>query len=599
MPLAAGELGTNPLQLSPDHATASVADLEKESQWYQRVMGFAEVKRFRQADEFEVRNLSLGSYRIDLVWQRGSSRPHDVDGYFKQGWMHVVFRTPDVDADYKRLVDLGTDVKANRTPQSAIARLTFHDPEGNELEIVPLVDPALRQVNIDSGPVSGLIEDDVLTFKGIPFAQPPVGALRWAAPRPPIPWTAIFEAKDYGHDCMQKPFPEDAAPLRTVPSEDCLVLNVWRPATTAAKLPVMVWIYGGGFVNGGTSPAEYDGKEFARQGIVLVSFNYRLGRFGFFGHPALSAAGPGPKGNYGFMDQIAALKWVKSNIAAFGGDPDNVTLFGESAGGYSVHTLMTSPLANNLFSKAIIESGGGRGQLMGPRFLHADLPNAPSAETIGMNFARSVGIAGTGPKALAKLRALSADQVTAGLGLMSLDSSRKTYSGPMIDGTIVLEDAQTAYLAGRVAHIPLIIGANSNDISVSAMLEPARFVAATLSSQGIPTYEYRFSYVADSQRSTWTAGAPHATEIPYVFDTVRAHYGAALSIRDAAVARLVNSYWSNFAKTGTPNGPELPQWPGYTATADAMMDFDADGKAEAKPDPWKARLDLAQHGDRQ
>ena len=363
----------------------------------------------------------------------------------------------------------------------------------------------------------------------------------------------------------------------------------------------MVWIYGGGFVNGGTSPAEYDGKEFARQGIVFVSFNYRLGRFGFFAHPALTAGEKGPKGNYGFLDQIAALKWVKRNIASFGGDPSNITLFGESAGGCSVHTLLTSPLAKNLFEKAIIESGGGRGQLMGAKYLSRDLPNAPSAETLGVNFAKSVGIAGAGPQALAKLRALSAEQVTAGLGLMNLDSSGATYSGPMIDGTIAVEDPQTAYLAGREAHIPLMIGANSDDIGRSGektkeqyMLEPARFVASTPSSQGIPTYEFRFVYVADSRRTSWTAGAPHASEIPYVFNSVSAHYGPALSPRDAAVARLANTYWANFAKTGSPNGPGVAQWPGYTVTGDALMEFSADGHTEAKLDPWKARLDSAE-----
>lgn len=600
MRIAAADVGTNPLQLSPDHATASVADLDKESLWYQQVLGFVETKRFRGGDEFEVRNLSLGGYRIDLVRHKGSSRPQGVEGYFKQGWMHVVFRSPAIDADYQRLIELGTDVKADRTPESLIARLVLHDPEGNELEIVPTVDPSLSQVRIDSGLVSGFPDDNVITFKGIPFARPPVGELRWTAPRPPIPWNTVFAAASYGHDCMQKPFPQDAAPLRTSPSEDCLVLNVWRPVSATPKLPVMVWIYGGGFVNGGSSPAEYDGKEFARQGVVFVSFNYRLGRFGFFAHPALSASETGPKGNYGFLDQIAALKWVKTNIAAFGGDPDNVTLFGESAGGYSVHTLLTSPLARNLFAKAIIESGGGRGQLMGPKYLHRDLPNAPSAETVGMSFAKSVGIVGTGPQALAKLRALSADEVTAGLGLMNLGSSSSTYSGPMIDGVMVVEDPQTAYLAGRESHIPIMIGANSDDIGVGAqtmeqlMVEPARFVASTLSSQGISTYEFRFAYVADSQRASWTIGAPHATEIPYVFNTVSAHYGPALSNRDAAVARVANAYWANFAKTGNPAGTGLAPWPAYNPSDDILMEFSADGRAEAKPDPWKPRLDLAE-----
>ncbi|KAI6244315.1 Carboxylic ester hydrolase [Aphelenchoides fujianensis] len=232
---------------------------------------------------------------------------------------------------------------------------------------------------------------------GVPFAQPPVGELRWRAPQPVKPWTGVRPATAYGHDCMQKPFPSDAAPLGTEPAEDCLVANA-----SAKPMPVMVWIYGGGFVNGGSSPAVYAGDQFAKQGIVFVSFNYRVGRFGFFGHPALTAANAdgGLLGNYGYMDQIAALKWVKENARAFGGDPNNITVFGESAGGGSVHMLLTSPQSKGLFQKAAIMSGGGRGSLMGPRRLGQDLPGAPSAETIGLNFAKSVGIEGTGPEAL-------------------------------------------------------------------------------------------------------------------------------------------------------------------------------------------------------
>ena len=174
----------------------------------------------------------------------------------------------------------------------------------------------------------------MLSFKGIPFAAPPVGDLRWKPPQPVTPWTGVRPATAYGSDCMQLPFPGDAAPLGTPPAEDCLVVNVWRPADASTKLPVMVWIYGGGFVNGGSSPAVYDGSQFAKRGVVLVSFNYRVGRFGFFAHPALTKESPnGPLGNYAFLDQIAALKWVQKNIAAFGGDAGNVTIFGESAGG--------------------------------------------------------------------------------------------------------------------------------------------------------------------------------------------------------------------------------------------------------------------------
>jgi para-nitrobenzyl esterase len=494
------------------------------------------------------------------------------------------------------------------------------------------------QVKIDSGVLQGVEASGVLSFKGVPFAAPPVGTLRWRAPQPVTPWTGVRDAVAYGHDCMQKPFAADEAPLATAPAEDCLVLNVERPAgKVAGKLPVMVWIYGGGFVNGGSSPAVYSGAGFAKQGVEFVSFNYRLGRFGFFGFPALTKEAPDePHGNYGYLDQIAALKWVKRNIASFGGDPRNVTIFGESAGGESVHMLLASPMARGLFHKAIIESGGGRTFLMGARLLSQDQPNMPSAEAIGVNFAKSVGIEGDGPGALAKLRALSAEQVTAGLNIISMMGNRSgttTYAGPMVDGRVVLEDPETAYQAGHLAKVPLIVGANAADIGFSTartvdealapfgpnrdaalaaydpehagdvhvigsrvamdkmMVEPARFTAAAFAGKGLAAYEYRFTYVAESARQKWKSGAPHATEIPYVFDTVAARYGDTLMPADEAVAKTANAYWVNFARTGDPNGHGLPKWPRYEAGTDELIDFGADGHAAASPDPWKARLD--------
>jgi para-nitrobenzyl esterase len=198
-------------------------------------------------------------------------------------------------------------------------------------------------------------------------------------------------------------------------------LNIWRPEGKTKNLPVMVWIYGGGFVNGGSSPAVYAGTQFARQDVILVSFNYRLGRFGFFGFPALTQEFPDElKGNYGYMDQIAALQWVQRNISAFGGDPRNVTVFGESAGGGSVHMLLTSRLAQGLFHKAIVQSGGGRGNLMGERRLVESKPGLPSAEEIGVNFARKQGIESVDAAALAQLRALPASKIVDGMNLASL-----------------------------------------------------------------------------------------------------------------------------------------------------------------------------------
>jgi para-nitrobenzyl esterase len=494
---------------------------------------------------------------------------------------------------------------------------------------------AQQMVSIDSGKLQGLTSNGVTAFKGIPYAAPPVGELRWREPQPATRWSGIRSAVEYGHDCMQLPFPGDAAPLGTPPAEDCLVLNVWTPAKYQGHaLPVMVWIHGGGFVNGGSSPAVYDGTPFARDGVVFVSFNYRLGRFGFFAHPALtSESTSGMLGNYGYMDQIAALRWVQRNIAAFGGDPRKVTLFGESAGGGSVHILINAPQARGLFQQAIIESGGGRGNLMGEVRLHEAVGKRPSAETIGLAFAKARGIEGEGAEALRKLRALPADAIVDGLNMATMGQAADTYPGPMTDGKIVSSDPADAYLAGTQPHIPVIVGANSSEIgfpsaktidelfaafgndaaaarhaydpensgdlksvgmrvaSDAMMVEPARFVAATLSEQKQPVWEYRFSYVAESMRKEWS-GAPHASEIPYAFDTVRARYTSKLASADAAMAQTMHHYWVQFAKTGNPNGPGLPSWPQYSVKDDVLMNFTNYGAA-AETDPWKTRLDLA------
>ena len=491
-------------------------------------------------------------------------------------------------------------------------------------------------VQTEYGPVSGVTSQGVNVFKGIPFAAPPVGKLRWQPPQPPAKWTSVRSAADYGHDCMQLPFPSDAAPLGTTPSEDCLVANVWAPAqATGHKLPVMFWIYGGGWVNGGSSPAVYDGSNFAKGGVVFVSFNYRLGRFGFFAHPALTKESHGGLlGNYGYMDQIAALKWVKHNIAAFGGDPDQITIFGESAGGFSVHMLMTTQLTDGLFQRSIVESGGGRAGL-NTSYLHQVSPTGrPSAETIGVAFAKSKGIEGDGPEALDKLRALSAEALVDGLNMASMMPAQSTYAGPMIDGTIMRGEIGALYAAGLQHKVPMIVGANGADIGFNPaktteelyaafgpnakaaqqaydpegkgtlqqlsmkvggdqfMVEPARFVAQQVAKGGQPVWEFRFSYVADSMRKEWAA-APHATEIPFVFDTVQSRYGAALTSADEKMAHQVNTYWLNFAKTGDPNGAKLPQWPAFQTGADRLMEF-TDAGPVGGPDPWKTRLDLVQ-----
>jgi para-nitrobenzyl esterase len=491
-----------------------------------------------------------------------------------------------------------------------------------------------NSVTIDSGQLEGVAQDNVISFKGIPFAQPPVGDLRWKAPQAPAKWSGVRKAATYGADCMQVPFPSDAAPLGMKPAEDCLYLNVWRPVAAARKLPVLVWIYGGGFVNGGSSPAVYDGTPFARDGVLFVSFNYRLGRFGFFAHPALSAEQTGgPLGNYAIMDQIAALKWVRRNIAAFGGDPDNVTICGESAGGMSVHILMTSPAATGLFQKAIVQSGGGRASLLRGRPISG---GADSAEAIGVAFAKQAGIEGTDAQALQKLRALPADALLNGLNMASMQAaSGTTYvGGPVLDDKIMPVEPAKIYAAGKAARVPFMVGANSMDIGFmqgktiddllgqfgpnaakartvyqvkntddvrqvafrmggdQMMGEPARYVARELAKRGQPVYEYRFSYVAESLRKQWP-GAMHATDIPFAFATVAARYGKDLTAQDSDAARDMHAYWVAFAKTGKPEVTGKPAWPAYDAKADTIMDFTDHGPVVAA-DPWRARLDLAE-----
>ncbi|WP_229451962.1 carboxylesterase/lipase family protein [Massilia niastensis] len=440
-------------------------------------------------------------------------------------------------------------------------------------------------IRIDTGKIEGAISHGIASWKGIPFAAPPVGALRWRAPQPAAAWSGVRQAGSYAADCMQLPFASDAAPLGTAPAEDCLYLNVWKPARASGKLPVIVWIYGGGFVNGGSSPPTYSGAPLAQQGAVLVSFNYRLGRFGFFAHPQLTRehADGAPLGNYGFMDQLAALQWVKRNVAAFGGDPANITLIGESAGGMSVNTLLTSPMARGLFAKAVVLSGGDGG---------TPAPGLGAVERIGADFAAGKGIAADDPQALDKLRALPAEQVVDGLNLANRSvQGAPTYHGPFADGTLAI-DSGAAFAAGRFHKVPVMIGATGADIGgkTGFMVAGARSLAATLADQGVPVYAYRFSYVADS---VGVPGARHATDIPFFFDTADIKYGAKSTARDAAMSRAMATYLVNFARKGDPNGAGLPAWPRYARARDEIMDFADTGKPVVTKDPWGAEIDAA------
>jgi para-nitrobenzyl esterase len=443
---------------------------------------------------------------------------------------------------------------------------------------------------LHDGTVHGLRGDGVIAYKGMPFAAPPIGNLRWRPPQPVTPWQGVRDAVAFRHDCSQEPFPYDSAPSKADFNEDCLYVNVWKPANSGKRTPVMVWIYGGGFVNGGSSPLVYDGSAFAKSGVVLVSFNYRVGTFGFFAHPALSAEQPNAVlGNYGLMDQIAALQWVHRNIAAFGGDPGNVTVFGESAGGMSIHYLMSSPLATGLFDKAIIESGAGRAGPFGARRMAGA---ADSAESVGIKLGQRFGIEGEDAAALEKLRAIPAANLAKGLHMGTMGGDATYVGGPVLDGKLIVGDPATLYLQGVGPRIPVIIGATDRDLGGDQfMIEPARYMARILASRDQAVYEYRFSYVAEALRAT-TPGAGHASELPYVFDTVPDALGARTTPADLSAAAAIQGYWVAFAKSGRPYVPGRPAWPAYTTDKDELLDFTTSGPISGA-DAWHARLDLA------
>jgi para-nitrobenzyl esterase len=469
-------------------------------------------------------------------------------------------------------------------------------------------------VKTESGIVSGTLNADhtVHMFRGIPFAAPPIGELRWKPPQPSPSWKGIRKADKFGSPCLQTDVFGDIYFRDAQPSEDCLSLSIWIPAQpSVAKLPVIVWFYGGGFVAGSNSEPRYDGENLARKGVIIVSPNYRLGVFGFFSHPELTKESEhSASGNYGLLDQVAALHWVVGNIAAFGGDVHNITIAGESAGSQSVSALMASPLSKNLFQKAIGESG-------------AFFPSRPSegpqlkplaeTEQIGAKFAASVG-AGS----LVQLRAKPADELLQA----AADKKRGFAFRPNIDGYFLSTAVRTIYEQGAQSHVPLLAGWNADENKMSVLLAPQKPTAKSFAAQAqarfgdqapaflklypaatdeeallsaealagddfiafstwkwtdmqtktvdAPVYRYRFEQIPAvkpgkmiGSHPASEAGARHAGEIEYVFETLKSEEGVPWAADDFKVSDEMSSYWTNFAKSSNPNGNGLPDWPPY------------------------------------
>lgn len=487
------------------------------------------------------------------------------------------------------------------------------------------------QVRITTGVLEGTTGKiaGVRAFLGIPYAMPPVGKLRWAAPQPVARWTGVRKADAFGNRCIQTtPFP-DMVFRSAAESEDCLYASVWTPARTATeRLPVMVWIHGGGFFSGASDEGRHEGSALASKGVVVVEINYRLGIMGFLAHPGLTAeSSHHASGNYGLLDQVAALRWVHENVAAFGGNPGNVTIFGESAGSFSVSALMASPIAEGLFHRAIGQSGA--------YFSSTTLPLLPlaRAEKLGSDLAASLGAA-----SLADLRARPPADLVKAVGRDS------TKFAPILDGYFLTTDPWDVFAAGRQRRVPLLAGWNSaeakvppttaaafttllrtqfpNDVEAAERAYPARSdaeasqSAIALASDNFigyntwkwiethaatgksPVYRYLFDQIvptATGDPPPNDPGAGHATDIEYVFDALDARK-LAWRLIDRGVAGVMGSYWTNFARAGNPNGPGLPNWPTWTSPGGLLMRINAAPKAE--PEQHRDRYEFQDAGER-
>ncbi len=496
--------------------------------------------------------------------------------------------------------------------------------------MTPTTGSAADEIEVTGGIVRGTTGSSptVRVFKGVPFAAPPVGDLRWKPPAPAIPWDGVRNADTWGTRCMQgQMFDGPLVSREKTMGEDCLYLNVWAPAATPdSRLPVLVVFHGGGFAAGSASEPRTDGEWFARQGIVVVAPNYRLGVFGFLAHPELSAESGGRgSGNYGMLDQVAALEWVRDNIAAFGGDPDNVTVNGESAGSMSASALMASPLSRGLFHKAIGQSGAYFEVPSGA----IELKTLAEKEQDGARFAESVGAAG-----LAELRATDADVILDAV----MQAGGWGYS-PGLDGYFLPQHAADYYAAGEQAKIPLMAGWTSSELGMSVALRPVlptvasfaaeletqfgdqaaaaaevypasndeeamqsaadlasdlfmsystwQWIEAHTETARAPVYRYRFDRVLPDDPAS-RFGAPHAVDIEYAFNTLDSK-PSPWRPEDHEVALIMFTSFANFVKTGDPNGPGVPHWPEF-ATSGNVMYFDADTRAA--PEEYRARYEF-------
>ncbi|MCX5812501.1 MAG: carboxylesterase family protein [Proteobacteria bacterium] len=470
-------------------------------------------------------------------------------------------------------------------------------------------------IQIDSGPISGKVEDGVRTFLGIPYAAPPVGELRWKPPQEVASWTQLRNSTDFGPSCPQ-PKQENTGKL----SEDCLYLNVWTNARKPGeRLPVMVWIHGGAFNFGSASQTEYNGKNLAKKGVVVVTINYRLGPLGFLVHPLLSKeSAHGTSGNYGLLDQIAVLKWVQKNIAAFGGNPDRVTIFGQSAGSRSVSLLMISPLSVGFFHRAIAESGG---PIIGSEYLSPNFNgNMANVSKMGQKLTAKLGC-DKAEDVLAAMRAKSAQEIVAAADCKTeLFDDEGLFFAPVFDGWVLPKNPLAAYSGGWQHDVPIIVGSTLNEgniylanepdlsiekyqsflkarfadnsgkafemfpaykakdvapaidniLTVAANAQPARLVAQSMEYKKSRAYLYQFTRLPDTALARKLA-VHHGVELAYVFGNMNKSDG--YDDTDIELSNKMMDYWVNFAKTGNPNGKGLVEWPAYKSKSDINLEF--------------------------